>query len=190
MPVRRPKEAPAADVIVTAAPIYRPLDALRGEERFPKGAQLLLVHQGKAEPLVSGFAATADANVSADAKTVLFAGKKASTDSWEIWELTLADRSVQMVRDVSADGDFSSAVDDRTGFAASAARVRVLCAKLGREPFAARQSAQLELLEASVSSQAISLPQGDGIAAVSTTFGDRVHAECAAPPEGQGPHIF
>jgi len=96
-------EAPAADVIVTAAPIYRPLDALRGEERFPKGAQLLLVHQGKAEPLVSGFAATADANVSADAKTVLFAGKKASTDSWEIWELTLADRSVRKL--VAGSGD-------------------------------------------------------------------------------------
>jgi hypothetical protein len=44
---------------------------------FPKGAQLLLVHAGKAEPLVTGFAATADANVSFDGKTVLFAASKA-----------------------------------------------------------------------------------------------------------------
>src|SRR5258708_30614122 len=59
-------KAPDADIIVTAAPGYRPLAALRGEERFPGGAQLLLIHEGKAAPLVNGFAATADANVSFD----------------------------------------------------------------------------------------------------------------------------
>ncbi|MGA3262977.1 MAG: hypothetical protein ABSC47_02910, partial [Terracidiphilus sp.] len=73
-----------ADIIVTAAPVYRPLAALRGQERFPQGAQLLLVHAGKPEskpePLVTGFAATADANVSFDARTVLFAGKQAGGD--------------------------------------------------------------------------------------------------------------
>ena len=31
-----------ADVIVTAAPVYEPLAAAQGGERFPKGAQLLL----------------------------------------------------------------------------------------------------------------------------------------------------
>jgi hypothetical protein len=67
-----------ADIIVTAAPVYEPLAALRGGERFPKGAQLLLIHAGKAEPLVAGFAATADANVSFDGKTVLFAGKQSA----------------------------------------------------------------------------------------------------------------
>jgi hypothetical protein len=46
-----------ADVIVTAAPVYAPLAALKGGERFPKGAQLLLIHAGNAEPLVTGFAA-------------------------------------------------------------------------------------------------------------------------------------
>jgi hypothetical protein len=44
------------DFIVTAAPAYVPLAELRGQERFPKGAQLLLVHAGKAEPLLTGFA--------------------------------------------------------------------------------------------------------------------------------------
>jgi hypothetical protein len=92
-----------ADVIVTAAPVYQPLAELRGVERFPKGAQLLLVHAGQAEPLVKGFAATADANVSFDAKTVLFAGKKAASDPWQIWELTLADRSVRKV--IAAESD-------------------------------------------------------------------------------------
>jgi hypothetical protein len=92
-----------ADIIVTAAPAYEPLAALRGGERFPKGAQLLLVRQGNAEPLLTGFAATADANVSFDGKTVLFAGKQAAGDPWQIWELTLADRSLRKL--IAGEGD-------------------------------------------------------------------------------------
>jgi hypothetical protein len=93
----------AADIVVTAAPAYEPLAALRGGERFPKGAQLLLVHQGKAEPLVAGFVASADANVSFDGKRVLFAGKQKAGDPWQIWELTLDNRSLHSV--ISGDGD-------------------------------------------------------------------------------------
>jgi Hydrazine synthase alpha subunit middle domain len=92
-----PARLPDAPIIVTSAPVYDPLAALRGAERFPKGAQLLLVHDGKTEPLVADFAATADASVSFDAKTVLFAGKKAAGDSWHVWELAVADRSVRQV---------------------------------------------------------------------------------------------
>jgi hypothetical protein len=88
-------DKPDVDVIVTVAPAYRPLAALRGQERFPQGAQLVLVHAGKAEPLLPGFAATADANLSFDGKTVLFAGKQAVGDPWQIWELTLKDRSAR-----------------------------------------------------------------------------------------------
>ncbi len=91
------------DVIVTSAPVYDPVAALRGEERFPKGAQLLLFHAGKSSPLVPGFAATADANVSFDASRVLFAGKKTATDPWQIWELTIADRSVRHVSSSTGD---------------------------------------------------------------------------------------
>jgi hypothetical protein len=91
------------DMIVTAAPLYVPLAELRGQERFPKGAQLILVHGGKAQPLVSGFSATADANVSFDAQTVLFAGKHAASDPWQIWELTLKDGSVRPV--IATPGD-------------------------------------------------------------------------------------
>jgi hypothetical protein len=100
-----PVTMPAADIIVTAAPVYRPLAALRGEERFPGGAQLLLVHAGKAEPLVTGFAATADANVSFDGTAVLFAGKQAASDPWQIWELTLKDRSVRKVIATASDAE-------------------------------------------------------------------------------------
>jgi len=91
------------DVIVTAAPTYDALAALRGGERFPKGAHLLILHEGKVEPLVPDFAVSADANVAFDAKKVLFAGKKAATDPWRIWELTLADHSVRQVTTDSKD---------------------------------------------------------------------------------------
>ncbi|HEV2215101.1 MAG TPA: hypothetical protein VGR64_07410, partial [Terracidiphilus sp.] len=47
-----PASMPDADLVVTAAPVYQPLAALHGEERFPGGAQLLLVHAGKTERLV------------------------------------------------------------------------------------------------------------------------------------------
>jgi hypothetical protein len=91
------------DLVVTAAPVYEPLAALKGAERFPQGAQLLLIHDGKAEPLVAGFASSADASVSFDGKTVLFAGKQAAGDPWQIWELTLADRSVRRVLTTATD---------------------------------------------------------------------------------------
>jgi hypothetical protein len=91
------------DFIVTGAPIYEPLAALRGQERFPKGAQLLLVHLGKAEPLLPDFAASADASISFDGLRILFAGKKAAADVWQVWELTLADRSSRRLTFSAAD---------------------------------------------------------------------------------------
>jgi hypothetical protein len=86
---------PDVDLIVTAAPVYEPLAALRGGERFPAGAQLLLLHAGREERLVPGFAAPADANISFDGKTVLFSGKQLASDPWQIWELTLSDHSLR-----------------------------------------------------------------------------------------------
>jgi len=86
-----------ADFIVTAAPVYKQLAELRGEERFPAGARLLVVHQGKAEPLVPEFAASADADVSFDGKWVMFAGKKNAGEVWQIWEMNLDDRKVRSV---------------------------------------------------------------------------------------------
>ncbi len=90
-------------VIATAAASFDELAALRGEERFPHGAHLVLVRNGHAEPLVEGFAASADAAVSFDGKKVLFAGKENSMDSWAIWELTLADHSMLKVMGGSED---------------------------------------------------------------------------------------
>jgi hypothetical protein len=77
------------DLIVTAAPVYEPLAALEGKERFPQGAQLLRIHQGKAAPLIPGFYATADAQVSFKGDAVLFAARPTAADPWQIWEMPL-----------------------------------------------------------------------------------------------------
>jgi len=90
-------------MIVTAAPVYEPLAALHGGERFPQGAQLLLIHDGKAQPLALDFAASADASVSFEGDRVLFSGKRTDTDPWQIWELTLADHKVRQVINSSTD---------------------------------------------------------------------------------------
>jgi hypothetical protein len=90
-------------ILVTSTPEYKPLAALDGGERFPQGARLLRIENGAAVPLVPDFASSTDASVSFDAKSVLFAGKKSAADPWQIWELTLADRSVRKVIDSAAD---------------------------------------------------------------------------------------
>ena len=84
-------------IVVTAAPAFDPLAALSGRERFPKGAQLMRIDRGTATLLVSAFAATADANVSWDATTVLFSAKPSSTDHWQIWELNLATHATRRI---------------------------------------------------------------------------------------------
>jgi len=90
------KQIAMAPVIFTAAPVYESLAALDGDERFPKGAQLMVVRDGRVQPLVEGFAASADASVSFDAKTALFAGKNAG-DAWGIWEVSVEGGTSRLV---------------------------------------------------------------------------------------------
>ena len=90
-------------VLVTSAPAYDPLAALHGADRFPKGAQLLIVRNGKIDTLVPDFAASADASVSFDAKAILFSGKRTSADLWQIWEFTLADHSARQITTGASD---------------------------------------------------------------------------------------
>lgn len=99
------EQSATPDFIVTAAPAYEPLAELQGRERFPKGAELLLVHAGKTEPLVSGFAASMDANVSFDGQTVLFSGKRSASDRWQIWEMAVKDHAVRQVISTASDAE-------------------------------------------------------------------------------------
>ncbi len=63
-------------LLVTAAAQYDTEAWLRGGERFPAGAQVLVLDNGKSSNLIAGFAATADPVVSFDGTKVLFAGKR------------------------------------------------------------------------------------------------------------------
>lgn len=92
-----PPRAEIPPVLFTAAPVYESLAALHGGERFPQGAQLMVLRSGQLQPLVPGFAASADATVSFDAKTVLFAGKRDAGDPWQIWQFPVAGGSPQLV---------------------------------------------------------------------------------------------
>lgn len=96
-PAAAAPSTPMAPVIFTAAPDYVSLAALKGGERFPQGAQLMVLRNGKMEPFVPGLAASADANLSFDAKTALFAGKKSVGDRWGIWEVALGGGTPQLV---------------------------------------------------------------------------------------------
>lgn len=90
-------ESKVPAVIVTAAPVYDSLAALRGQERFPRGARLMIVRDGQMAPLVPDFAASADASVSFDGKAVLFAGRKTAADPWQIWEVAVAGGAPRLV---------------------------------------------------------------------------------------------
>src|SRR6185369_2024203 len=59
---------------------------LKGQERFPEGAQIYRWNAGHSYRLVPDFAASADPEVSFDGTHILFAGKKSPNDVWQIWE--------------------------------------------------------------------------------------------------------
>ena len=96
-----------ADIIVTAAPVYEPLAALRGEERFPKGAQLLLIHAAKWSRWWRGLRLRRTRMSPSTARRCSLRASRAAGDSWQIWEFTLADRSVRKV--IATASDYASA---------------------------------------------------------------------------------
>lgn len=81
----------AKATIYTAAKQYDATACIRGGERFPQGAALMIREGDKARKLVPNFVASADPNVSFDGKSVLFAGKKTAQDPWQIWEVAIDD---------------------------------------------------------------------------------------------------
>ncbi len=81
--------AETSRLIYTVAPTYEALAWMRGGERFPSGASLMLREGESQRALVPAFATSADATVSFDGQRVLFAGKQRSGDHWQIWEMPL-----------------------------------------------------------------------------------------------------
>lgn len=90
-------------LLYTAAPSYNGDAWIKGNERFPSGAQVIFRESGSSRPLVAGFAATADPAVYFDGTKVLFAGKKAPKDSWQIWEVALAGGDVKRITTCAGD---------------------------------------------------------------------------------------
>ena len=76
-------------LVYTSAAQYDADAWLRGGERFPAGAHLMVHDGGTSRAVVAGFAATADANVSFDGTRILFAGKREAKDRWQIWEVAV-----------------------------------------------------------------------------------------------------
>lgn len=90
-------------LMYTWAPQYDGGAWLHGGERFPAGAQLMVRESGTSRQLVTGFVATADANVSFDGAKVLFAGKRELKDSWQIWEIAVGGGEAKRVTACNGD---------------------------------------------------------------------------------------
>ena len=87
----------------TAAPSYV-IDAwLKGGERFPAGAQVMLRDGESSRPLVADFYATADPAVSFDGTKVLFAGKRTPQDTWQVWEVAVGGGHAKRVTNCGGD---------------------------------------------------------------------------------------
>jgi hypothetical protein len=98
IPTNSPTEsAKTPEFLYTVAKNYDPLAWQHGGERFRSGAQILIREGNSEHPLVPGFAATADPDVSFDAQKVLLAGKRQANDPWQIWEIALEDNKVRRI---------------------------------------------------------------------------------------------
>ncbi len=98
-----PDQQLSVPVAYTATPSYEPGAWLRGGERFPAGATVMLRQSGTSHPLVTGFVSTADPSVSFDGSRVLFSGKRDAKSPWQIWEVSIAASQPRQVTTCSAD---------------------------------------------------------------------------------------
>lgn len=89
--------------VFTAAPGYEPTAWVDGRERFPVGAKLIAVVGGMARLLAPGFYGSADPTPSYDGARVLFSGKPAAADHWQVWEVTLSGGAPRQITHCDAD---------------------------------------------------------------------------------------
>jgi Hydrazine synthase alpha subunit middle domain len=76
--------------LYTGAPQYNFDALLRGENRFPAGAEVRVFSNGASRPLAPSLASSSDAALSPDAQSVLISGKSRAGQPWQIWEVPLA----------------------------------------------------------------------------------------------------
>jgi hypothetical protein len=82
-------DSPLPPFVCTIAPQYDATALARRQERFPKGAEIVLISGGKRKKIAPGFYASADPAVSYDGRTILFAGKAAAAQPWSVWEVAV-----------------------------------------------------------------------------------------------------
>jgi hypothetical protein len=85
------KRDPALAYVFAVAPRYEPAAWVEGRDRFPMGAKLFAVKGGMPLLLAPGFYGAADPAISYDGARVLFSGKRAAGERWQIWEVDLQD---------------------------------------------------------------------------------------------------
>jgi hypothetical protein len=98
-----PDRSISVPVVYSSTPHYEPGAWLRGGERFPAGATVMLRQNGASHFLVKGFAATADPSVSFDGNRVLFSGKRDAKSLWQIWDVAASGGEAKQVTTCSAD---------------------------------------------------------------------------------------
>jgi len=89
--------------LYTVAKHYDPVAWINGGERFALGSAVFVHDAGGERKLVPSFAASADPAVSFDAKRVLFAGKQAAQDRWQIWEISFEAGELRRISNCAQD---------------------------------------------------------------------------------------
>jgi len=89
--------------IFTETPRYEPKAWLNGRERFPEGANLILVQGEMIRALAPGFRDSADAVVSYDGTRVLFSARVTAAQPWQVWELDLENGPARQITHCDSD---------------------------------------------------------------------------------------
>lgn len=89
--------------LYTVAKNYEPLAWIESGDRFKSGAKIFIRDANGQRAFLPGFAASADAAVSFDGKNVLFAGKRAAQDNWQIWESSLDGKDLKAITNCADD---------------------------------------------------------------------------------------
>ncbi len=76
---------------------------IRGEERFPKGASIVVRRGSESHPLVADFAATVDPSLNFEGTSVLFAGKEKPGDPWQVYEVAVSGGKPRRVTSIEGD---------------------------------------------------------------------------------------
>ena len=104
---RQPGSGDGLPWVFVQAPEVAALNAIADKDRFPRGSRIVLFtppeQGGKVLSLTPDFWSAADPQVSFDGKSILFAGRRAKRDSWQIWEMEVDGRHKRRLTSCAGD---------------------------------------------------------------------------------------